>query len=236
MQPTIRPCLDFPPLPPLPLGAQAEYGNSLIRRITVSSALVSTLAGGQAAGTVTGHADGIGTSATFLQPVGIAMDPSGTIALVGEQGNNIVRKIIISSAAVSTLAGTCCTAGHADGTGSAASFSSPHGLAIDAAISFAVLCDMNNGLIRRIDLGTGAVTTLVGNQASPGNADGVGTAASFKAPHGLAMDAAGTFVLVVSGAARGGPCAGASTLPRCPCLLRPLAGRPDQPSRPPRRR
>ena len=104
MQPTIRPCLDFPPLPSLPLGAQAEYGNSLIRRITVSSALVSTLAGGQASGTVTGHADGIGTSATFLQPVGIAMDPSGTIALVGEQGNNIVRKIIISSAAVSTLA------------------------------------------------------------------------------------------------------------------------------------
>ena len=196
----------------------AEYQNSLIRKIIVSSALVSTLAGGAAAG----HTDGVGTAATFNNPVGVAMDPGGTVAVVGEQTNNIIRKIIIATAVVTTMAGTCCTAGHADGVGSAASFSSPHGLAIDAAVTFTILCDMTNGMIRRIDLGTGAVTTVAGNSATLGHVDGVGTAATFNNPHGLGMDAAGTFVLVVSGAASGG-------------LLRALtdsdpgpAGRPEQ--------
>ena len=68
--PTIR---AFSPVP-----LQADYYNHLIRRIVVSSGLVSALAGN----TGGGSANGLGTTALFNLPHGIAMDPAGTIAVV----------------------------------------------------------------------------------------------------------------------------------------------------------
>lgn len=57
--------------------------------------------------------------------------------------------------------------------------------------------DTNNHAIRSIDLTTNTVTTVVGTQSS-GHDDGVGTAASFISPTGIAVNAAGTRALVVS--------------------------------------
>ena len=59
--------------------------------------------------------------------------------------------------------------------------------------------DSNNNLIRRIDLSSGTVTTLAGTAGTTGHADGFGTTATFNKPSGIAMDAAGSFALVVSG-------------------------------------
>jgi hypothetical protein len=58
---------------------QADAQNALIRRIVVSSALVTTLAG---QGGVTGSANGAGTVATFNNPTAVAVDGSGTLAVV----------------------------------------------------------------------------------------------------------------------------------------------------------
>ena len=68
-----------PLLPPAPAPLQADTYNHLIRRIDLSSGLVSTLAG--TSGSV-GSANGLGTVARFDQPVGVAMDNAGTVALV----------------------------------------------------------------------------------------------------------------------------------------------------------
>ena len=58
---------------------QADYVNSLVRHIIISSGLVSTFAG-QAG--ITGSTNGIGTNAIMARPVAIALDAAGTFALV----------------------------------------------------------------------------------------------------------------------------------------------------------
>ncbi len=60
-----------------------------------------------------------------------------------------------------------------------------------------VQADFNNHLIRHIVVSSGTVTTLAG-AASPNATDGVGAAARFKNPNGVAMDAAGAIAIVVS--------------------------------------
>jgi hypothetical protein len=63
--------------------------------------------------------------------------------------------------------------------------------------------DSNNHLLRRVNLTTGLVTTLAGRISGSigsnnfGNADGIGTAASFNLPWGVAIDSAGTVLVVV---------------------------------------
>ena len=56
--------------------------------------------------------------------------------------------------------------------------------------------DRFNPLLRRINLASGLVTTLAG-AATSGRANGVGTAATFNNPRGVAVDAAGAIVIVV---------------------------------------
>ena len=100
---------------------------------------------------------------------------------------------------VTTLAGGLggTTSGHADGVGTAASFNVPSYVAVDAAGTVAVVAEYGNYLIRRISLATSLVTTLAGTFGVPGTTDGIGTAALFNVPYGVAMDAAATFVIVV---------------------------------------
>ena len=88
---------------------------------------------------------------------------------------------------VTTLAGSG-SAGSANGTGAAASFSSPRGVAVDGSGNLYV-ADMNNQKIRKIT-SAGVVTTLAGSGAS-GSTDGTGTAASFNYPYGVAVDGSG---------------------------------------------
>ncbi len=79
---------------------------------------------------------------------------------------------------VTTLAGSG-SLGSADGTGTAASFSSPRGVAVDGSGNVYV-GDTYNHLIRKIT-SAGVVTTFAGS-GSQGSADGTGTAASFSSP------------------------------------------------------
>lgn len=60
--------------------------------------------------------------------------------------------------------------------------------------------EYDNCLLRRVNLSSGLVVTLAGNvcNASKRYADGVGTAASFYVPKGVAMDSAGSVAAVVS--------------------------------------
>jgi sugar lactone lactonase YvrE len=161
----------------------ADSSNNTIRKITPAG-VVTTLAG--TAGTQ-GHADGTGTSASFDWPRGIAVDASGNV-YVADTENNTIRKIT-PAGVVTTLAGTAGTSGHADGTGTSVSFSSPMGITVDASGNLYV-ADTYNSTIRKIT-SDGVVTTLAGNVYRVGYADGTGTAASFYYPYGIAVDASG---------------------------------------------
>jgi sugar lactone lactonase YvrE len=148
----------------------ADFANSTIRKIS-SDGVVTTVAG---AAFVFGHADGAGASASFKNPWGIATDLAGNV-YVTDSGNRTIRKIA-PSGAVTTLAGTAGVSGSADGTGAAASFSNPSGIAADRTGNLYV-ADAGNSTIRKITP-EAVVTTLA-------------RGASFYNPEGVAADAAG---------------------------------------------
>lgn len=162
----------------------AEVGNRVVRRISAAG-VVSTFAGTGA----TGFQDGPVASATFFGPNGLALDAAGTL-YVADGGWNTIRRIG-SDGVVSTVAGLVNTPGFVDGSGTAARFSSPRGLAVDAAGNVFV-ADRDNNAIRRMTP-AGVVTTLAGGGTSgvSGFLDATGRAARFNDPHAVAVDGAG---------------------------------------------
>jgi len=98
------------------------------------------------------------------------------------------------------LAGTPAT-GFADGVGTAARFNGPSGGAILPDGSAILLSDTFNAVLRRVDLSNGAVTTVAGRVQVQATADGVGTAARFQGPRGMAVNASGTVAYVADGPA-----------------------------------
>ena len=68
---------------------------------------------------------------------------------------------------------------------------------------YTMQADLNNHLIRLLVLSSGMVSTLAGQAGSSGSTDGIGTNAMFNSPYGIALDAAGTFAVVVRSEGRG---------------------------------
>jgi sugar lactone lactonase YvrE len=168
----------------------ADENNHRIRKIS-SGGEATTLAGSGGTGDSNGgYADGPGTAAQFFRPFGVAVDGAGNV-YVADTYNHRIRKIT-SDGEVTTLAGSGAS-GYADGTGTAAQFTFPSGVAVDGAGNVYV-GDYNNHRIRKITPG-GEVTTLAGSGATGafngGYADGPGTAAQFYSPMGVAVDSAG---------------------------------------------
>lgn len=128
----------------------ADSGNNRIRRIALATTEVTTIAGQSAAGSV----DAIGTSAKFYTPQGLAL--WNGYLYVSDFYSNRIRRIDLATNEVTTIAGG--SGGSADGTGTAAQFYRPVGLAIDNGILY--VADSNYQLIRRVDLATNAVTTI----------------------------------------------------------------------------
>jgi NHL repeat len=160
----------------------ADSVNSSIRRISPGG-VVTTLAGQPL---MPGNADGTGRAARFNHPTGVAVDSAGNV-YVADYGNDTIRKIS-PAGVVTTLAGSGF-AGSTDGTGRAAQFNSPAGVAVDQAGNVYV-ADTSSDTIRKITP-AGVVTTLAGEVLVAGSADGVGNAARFNQPDGVAVDTVG---------------------------------------------
>jgi hypothetical protein len=155
----------------------ADRRNYLIRKIVISTGIVTTVAGTGSSGS----ANGTGTSASFNRPSGITTD--GTNLYVADTFNHLIRKIVISTGVVTTVAGTG-SYGSANGTGTSASFNVPKGITTDGINLY--VADMFNNLIRKIVISTGVVTTVAGS--SQGSVDGTGTSATFNGPEGITTD------------------------------------------------
>ena len=160
----------------------ADYLNQTIRKISPAG-VVATLAGsaGQS-----GSSNGTGTAALFHNPQGVAVDSAGNV-YVADEFNDEIRKIT-PSGVVTILAGSTLP-GSANGTGTAARFSSPEGVAVDSGGNVYV-ADTANQEIRKVTP-AGVVTTLAGSAGHNGSSDGTGTAALFHNPQGVAVDSAG---------------------------------------------
>jgi alpha-tubulin suppressor-like RCC1 family protein len=161
-----------------------------IRQITPAG-VVATIAGGYG-----GYADGTGTAASFSWPKGVAVDSAGDL-FVADTVNNAIRKITptvisgVTNWVVTTVAGFADQfGGYADGTGAAAQFSYPEGIAVDSAGNVYV-ADTAYALIRQITP-AGVVTTIAGvPDGNGGYVDGPGSVARFSNPKGIDVDQAG---------------------------------------------
>ncbi len=162
----------------------ADTLNDTIRMVTPAGA-VTTVAGVAGAG---GFIDGTGTGARFHGPQGLALDASSDL-FVADTNNNAIRKIATTSGAVTTVAGLAGMAGSTDGANNLAEFHYPSGVAVDATGNL-YIADTDNHTLREI-APTGAVSTLAGLAGFSGSADGVGTAARFNFPTGVAVDTSG---------------------------------------------
>jgi sugar lactone lactonase YvrE len=171
----------------------ADAGNDTIRKIAPGG-YVTTLAGNPG---VSGFANGTGAPAQSLfdDPRGVAADAEGNV-YVADTGNDVIRKIT-QGGTVTTLAGTPGVMGSADGGGPSARFNSPRGVAVDGNGNIYV-ADYGNDTIRMITSG-GIVSTLAGTPGVPGASDGIGAAALFFSPSGIAVDRSGNLYVGDSG-------------------------------------
>ena len=167
----------------------ADDGNYVIRKVSTSG-VVSTLAG--AAGT-SGHVDGTGTGAEFTDPQNVAFDPTSGNLFVADGKGNTIRMVTLAGV-VSTLAGSG-TAGSADGTGAAAQFNFPTGVAVDGSGNVYV-GDTTNDTVRKITP-AGVVTTIAGVAGQAGGGEGAG--AKLNLPAGLTVDGYGNVFVADSG-------------------------------------
>jgi sugar lactone lactonase YvrE len=157
----------------------ADAYNNAIRKIDPAGK-VTTIAGDG----IRGNSDGVGQFARFSNPQGVAVDATGNV-FVADLGNHLIRKID-PAGIVSTLAGIASIAGSQDGPIGVATFNYPKNLAVDGVGNIYV-ADTGNSTIRRISP-SGMVSTLAGTAGASGSADGIGTAASFNQPTGIAAD------------------------------------------------
>jgi sugar lactone lactonase YvrE len=163
----------------------ADQFNNRIRKVTPEG-VVSTFAG-----STQGFADGQGGTAQFYRPVGVVVDANGNV-YVGDLFNHLIRKIT-SSGVVTTIAGS--SYGFNNGTGTAAQFAFPAGLALDK-LGNVYVADTENHRIRKITP-EGLVTTFAGT--SQGNTDGLAASAQFNLPREIDIDAEGIMYVADAG-------------------------------------
>lgn len=171
-----------------------DYGNQTIRKVQVGTGAVTTIAGIMG---MSGNADGLGAAARFDRPQGIAADRAGAL-FVADTGNHTIRRVEVSTGAVTTLAGAPGIAGINDGSGTAARFNNPYGVALDAAGTL-YIADYGNHAIRKLTEGPRAVTTIAGVAGLAGSADGTGPTARLNSPAGIAFDGVGSLYIADSG-------------------------------------
>ncbi len=143
---------------------------------------------------------GIAKSGITCSTKGIRIDSINRLLYIADTNLNAIRMINLSNNSLTFIAGSGTTsiaggAGAADGIGAAALFNSPQDVDIDTTNNLLYVADTNNHRIRIINLATNAVTTLAGN-GTANSTDGVGTAATFNNPTGIALNSKSNILYV----------------------------------------
>ena len=166
----------------------ADTGNNVIRKVVLSSGIITTVAGN---GTTGYSGDGgAAISAQLNFPTGVAVDASGNI-YVADYNNQAIREVTVSNNIINTVAGNGTWGYSGDGGPSTnALLNGPRGVFVNAAGNI-YIADTWNQAIREVIVSSGLITTIAGNgmQGYSGD-DGPATDAQLYLPWGVALDAA----------------------------------------------
>jgi sugar lactone lactonase YvrE len=167
----------------------ADTHNHVIRKLNLTSGILTTIAGTGAPG-FSGD-NGPATSAQLDLPTALALDPQNNLYLADTR-NHRIRRIDAVTGFITTIAGNGTQGFSGDNAPAiAAAIDSPTGLALDASSNL-YLADTHNHRIRRVDANTGLITTIAGTGSLGYSGDSAqATAATLALPHGLTLDAAG---------------------------------------------
>jgi PKD repeat protein len=170
----------------------ADRNNSVVRKITVSTGIITTIAGN---GTFGDSGDGgLATNASIYLLSGICLDASGNIYF-SDNYNHKIRKVTIATGIINSIAGTGI-AGYSGDGGNAiyAQLNTPNGVSIDA-IGNIYIADAVNYCIRKINSSTGIISTVAGNGIPGFSGDGGIATSAQMSPNGVFVDFAGNIYL-----------------------------------------
>lgn len=171
----------------------ADQGNCVVREVTASTGKIATVAG---TGSSCGYSGdgGKGTAAQLYYPEGVAVDGLGNL-YIGDSSNCVVRKVVIASNAISTVAGnhTCGYSGDG-GAATSGELYTPSGISTDSTGNL-FIADTSNCVIREVTKSNGHISTVAGDHILGCGFSGDGgpaTSAQMNQTWSVSINSAGT--------------------------------------------
>lgn len=170
----------------------SDYGNYRVRKVTLATGIITTVAGNGSNG-YSGDG-GPATSAELSFNSGVALDSAANIYIL-DAGNSRIRKVTVSTGNISTYAGNGTRGYSGDGgPASAAELFEPSGVALDAAGNLYI--SDQGSLIRKVTASSGYISTVIGTRTNGFSGDGgPASSAEVNGPVGTAFDASGNFYI-----------------------------------------
>jgi sugar lactone lactonase YvrE len=169
----------------------ADADTSLIRKVTVSTGIITTVAGNWSE-KFSGDG-GQATSAGLNFPFGVAVDSLGNV-YIADTFNDRIRKVTASTGIIDTIAGSGVSSFLGDeGTATSANLLYPNAAAVDSAGNIYIADTLNNR-IRKVTVSTNVITTVAGSSTSTGYSGdgGAATSAELYYPIGVGLDSSGS--------------------------------------------
>ena len=175
----------------------ADTNNSVVRKIAVGTGIITTVAGSGEYG-VAGDG-GPALEAELQDPFDVAVDSSGNL-FIADSFINRIRRVDAVTGIITTVAGTGQAGFSGDGgPAEEAMLNLPAGIALDSSDDL-LIADTDNNRIRKVDLATGTITTIVGTGEDGFSGDGgPALAAALSFPSGVAIDGAGNLFIADDG-------------------------------------